>query len=180
MVWPYLAKMLAKIASKLDALHMKGIVLEDIRIRNIILHAGVLIDFDLSRKQGSPYPPTLQDIHGDGERYPDVTAAIAHQKKFDQNEEIGNNVRIEQLEMKKEHDVHSIMFDLHQFAPVDQTDETAWTTGLAQVDATSLPSAIAFLKRIQCKIKLKVDLGDSQTPATGTGAGSPQNRWLLG
>ncbi|KAL3929384.1 MAG: hypothetical protein SGBAC_012239 [Bacillariaceae sp.] len=161
---PILPKMLAKIASQLDALHKKGIVHGDIRIRNMILHAGVLIDFDLSRKQGSRYPSTLQDIHGDGERHPDVKAAIAQQAKFDQKEEIGSTVRIEELEMKMEHDVHSMMFAVHQFGPVDQTNETAWIAELAQVDATSLPSAIEFLNRIQDEIKLKVNLGNSKTP----------------
>ncbi|KAG7373829.1 hypothetical protein IV203_012924 [Nitzschia inconspicua] len=59
----------ASIIRQLKQLHEEdGMVHGDVRLRNMIVHEGVLTDFDWTRTAGSLYPSTLLDVTGDGKR----------------------------------------------------------------------------------------------------------------
>ena len=126
---------LARIVEQLMQLHQLGIVHGDVRLRNMILHIGVVTDYDFSRERGSLYPSTLRNIKGDGERHPDVSKAIEQQNYFDLvccgNEEEfrrheNKGPRVEQLKMEFDHDIFSLNYVLRKFVPLDNSQCEAW------------------------------------------------------
>ena len=125
---------LHRIVAALHQLHEQyGYVHGDVRLKNMILHhGGMLTDFDLARRQGSPYASTLVDITGDGQRHADVSQAI-------------RQGCIQNLAMEFAHDVYSLRFVLQLFTPVDASLRQDWITACLQEDLPSLMQALANL-----------------------------------
>ena len=171
---------LAKIVRKLKSLHEKNYVHGDIRLRNMVLHEGVLTDFDYTRETGSNYPSTLLDIEGDGVRHPDVAEAIQEQflfeRMFESNEEKYRRAkrsnprpRIGQLKMMCDHDVYAMKYVLQKFQPVDENRTAEWDTIVQSEDLWAMPNLLdAFDGHV--RFTAQIDVGYGAKPSTGTGS----------
>ena len=162
---------LAEIVRKLKSLHEKNFVHGDIRLRNMVLHEGVLTDFDYARETGSNYPSTLLDIKGDGVRHPHVAKAIQEQflfeTKFESNEEKyrranGSNPcpRIGQLKMFCDHDVFAMKYVLQKFQPVDANRTAEWDTIVQSEELWEMPDLLdAFDGHVHFTAQMDVGYG---------------------
>lgn len=169
---------LARIVEQLMQLHQLGIVHGDVRLRNMILHAGVVTDYDFSRVRGSLYPSTLRNIEGDGNRHPDVSKAIEQQNFFDEecrgNEEEfrrheSKGPRVEQLKMEFDHDIYSLKYVLRKFIPLDNSQREAWTN-IIESEPTDLTELIRSIEGFHGEVKFGGDMGTRKTPSVGTGS----------
>ncbi|KAG7349860.1 hypothetical protein IV203_012457 [Nitzschia inconspicua] len=154
----------ANIIRQLKQLHEEdGMVHGDVRLRNMILHEGILTDFDWTRPDGSLYPSTLLDITGDGKRHEEVLQAIKMQRCFE-HDHLGNErsflrsfpgaKRIEKLEMKFDHDIFSMRYVLNLFVPINPENEVQWKD-LLIASSENLWSVIAPLSSMKYEIKLQ-------------------------
>ena len=107
---PVPACKLGEILEILQSLHGEGYVHGDIRLLNIVPHAGKLVDFDITRKEGQVYPSTLADLPQDGKRAAEVANAIS----------LGS---IGELSMCKNHDLESMLAVLQKFEPCSATSK---------------------------------------------------------
>ena len=109
------AKGLGGILSQLRELHGMGYVHGDLRLYNMLPHVGKLVDFDFTRQEGECYPPRLKNLPWDGLRANEVQEAIA-------------NGSIETCQMKKSHDLESMLFVLKLYEPKENASPefNAW------------------------------------------------------
>lgn len=103
------------IANSLAAAHSENDTCHgDVRLDNMILESGTLIDWDLAGKENEThYPKGMNDIV-DGERHPAVKKAI-------QEGTIG------ELTLSKDHDWYSLKAVMQLFEPTDNSKNGAWT-----------------------------------------------------
>ncbi|KAG7373972.1 hypothetical protein IV203_013067 [Nitzschia inconspicua] len=163
---PVPASKFANIIRQLKQLHEEdGMVHGDVRLRNMILHEGILTDFDWTCPDGSLYPSTLLDITGDGKRHEEVSQAIKMQRCFEydhhENERsflrsFPGAKRIEKLEMKFDHDIFSMRYVLNLFVPVNPENEEQWKE-LLNASSENLWSVIAPLSSMNYQIKLQYE-----------------------
>ncbi|KAG7373921.1 hypothetical protein IV203_013016 [Nitzschia inconspicua] len=173
----------ANIIRQLKQLHEEdGMVHGDVRLRNMILHEGIITDFDWTRSGGSMYPSTLLDITGDGKRHEEVSQAIKMQRCFE-HDHLGNErsflrsfpgaKRIEKLELKFDHDIFSMRYVLNLFVPINPENEVQWKD-LLIASSENLWSVIAPLSSMKYEIKLKDEhIMDPHHSPDGVGTGSP-------
>jgi len=110
------------VANSLANAHNAGYCHGDIRIDNMILESGALIDWDLARKADEAlYPSGLQTII-DGKRHPDVTKAV-------QNRKIG------ELKLTKAHDWYSLKAAMNCFEPENEDDEKPWANLIENIES---------------------------------------------
>jgi hypothetical protein len=125
-----------------------GYVHGDVRLLNVILHEGKLIDFDISKPEGEMYHSTLNVLPSDGKRHPSVQRAIC-------------NGTIAKTKMSKEHDLFSMLYVVQLFEPVE-TESTgggfrAWweSNVVACKDYDQLFNLIDPLLKHADRVKLK-------------------------
>ncbi|KAG7348926.1 hypothetical protein IV203_011523 [Nitzschia inconspicua] len=180
---PVPASKFANIIRQLKQLHEEdGMVHGDVRLRNMILHEGILTDFDWTRPDGSLYPSTLLDITGDGKRHEEVSQAIKMQRCFEydhhENERsflrsFPGAKRIEKLEMKFDHDIFSMRYVLNLFVPINPENKVQWKE-LLVASSENLWSVIAPLSSMNYQIKLQDEnTMDPHHSPDGAGTGSP-------
>lgn len=149
---PVPAFRLGEILEKLHLLHQENYVHGDIRLLNTVPHAGVLVDFDITRKEGQLYPSTLQSLPNDGTRAAEVKEAIS-------------DGSIGQLRMRKTHDRESMLHVLKLFEPKSQ-ENTAFTNWWNEKVRDCNPSremfnlvdAIKAFKEVDCLVGLKSNI----------------------
>jgi hypothetical protein len=165
------SKQLAKIVNCLKRLHEKSYVHGDIRLRNMVLHEGILTDFDYARPLDSKYPSTLLAIEGDGVRHPDVVAAIKEQPDFESGQQrIGSPpLRIGQLPMTFDHDIYAMKYVLGNFRPLNTSRQAEWAKIVQVDDLWSMP---VFLDEFNDLVEFtgNMDRREGDRPSTGTGS----------
>jgi serine/threonine protein kinase len=186
-VWygPVNAEKLAKIVRCLKRLHDKKYVHGDVRLQNMVLHEGVLTDFDFARVQGSLYSSTLANIEGDEVRHPDVAAAIVEQAAFDNDKQDymraskrgrhpKSSTRLGLLEMQFIPDVYAMKYVLKKFWPFDNDRRAAWVEIVQSEDLWSMP---AWLEKFDGEVEFTGEMNASSSsssnqpnqPSGGTG-----------
>jgi hypothetical protein len=133
------------IMKQLASLHEQGVVHGDVRLANMLLtetgDRGVLLDFDFCAVEGSKgYPKGLQELHSDGQRHVDVTAAI-------------RDDRIEELPMGKEHDCFSLAHVMSLFKPIRDEYTDDWNTAIRRTENGNLKKAMKRLKNSMKRLK---------------------------
>jgi hypothetical protein len=157
---------MGNVLSALALLHSKfRLVHADIRLYNVLPYAGKIIDFDLSREVGSAYPPGLVHLHLDGERHPDVAAAI-------------DEDTVGELGVQFEHDFFSMaavlgMYTLHNGGPPLSYE---WENVVRCVEEGNLETAArdcASSRMRGMQLLLTESARNSLKIATRVGTGSP-------
>jgi serine/threonine protein kinase len=160
------------ILKQLASLHAQGVVHGDVRLANMLPtetgDRGVLLDFDFCAVEGSKgYPKGLQELHSDGQRHVDVTAAIRHD-------------RIEELPMGKEHDCFSLGHVMSLFKPTRDEDTDDWNTAIRRTKKGNLEKAMNRLKKAKKRLEkdCTVELPEPPAPSQfiGTGGTPPTRR----
>jgi hypothetical protein len=159
---------LCEILADVASLHTYGFVHGDIRLFNLLLHVGKLVDFDHARRVGAFYANTLQRLTVDGKRAEAVELAIA-------------NESLSTLQMEFDHDLESLKYVLSKFQPTRDAPHNFcewWRTRVRSINYSEVLSLRSELieysdYRLECDISIKSYLND-QARKMGEATDSPR------
>jgi serine/threonine protein kinase len=128
------------ILTQLLALHKDMIVHGDIRLANMLVSSGVLIDFDLAGEQGkATYPLGFQSIRQDGKRHQDIDVRL-DPTKFDDE-------AISTVTLEFNHDYFSMAYVLKLFVVNEPSKQGCWDSAVELVESGKLDDAIDVLNK---------------------------------
>jgi hypothetical protein len=159
---------LQKILGAVADLHTQGYVHGDIRLFNLLLHVGKLVDFDHARSVGTFYANTLRRLTVDGKRANAVEVAIADES-------------LSTLKMEFDHDLESLKYVLDKVQPTAGAPRNFvewWNTRVRTINHSSVLSLQNELVkysdcRLECGSSIKRYLSN-QARKTGEATDSPR------
>ena len=136
------------VANSLAEAHKKGFCHGDIRIDNMMLQSGKLIDWDLAGKVNEHvYPVGLKQIV-DGKRHPDVAAAIDDRK-------------IGELQLSTEHDWYSLKKAMEAFKAKDESHQNGWEELIRNIEEAAERRKARVSYMLVLKPSMKVPPSDN-------------------